>query len=144
MTNTRQSSTPQTVHFFSFLTNYAVPRSLVLSTRSSWVSCGRPRGAGSQPKTTSSYARLLHYSHVHFAGERLCRRGCGCSAACTMFRGLVVTFCDVHYAELTVVAPLRGVRVAHSCRRASTTSDFIIWAFRCGRLAFGRSYSSRV
>ena len=43
-----------------------------------------------------------------------------------------------------VLWPFRGAHVAHPYKRASTTSDHTIRALRGSRLAFGRSYSSRV
>ena len=90
MSNTRRFSATHSVYYFSF---YPGPRSLALTTLPSWVNCGRPCGA--VPLTpTSSCAQLLRYSHIQFAGGRLCRRECGCSATCTRRLGFEATSCD--------------------------------------------------
>ena len=127
--NSRRSSATQSVHSFSFPLG---PRFSVFSNSPDMTlfgnTCGHPCGAAPPTTTTSSCARLFRCSRIRFTGGRLCRRGYACSATCTRLsesKQHPMVCC----AELGVVA-LQGVHISNPYRRASTTSDFTIRAFR--------------
>ena len=71
------------------------PRFPALPIWPSWVTCCRPWGAAPPTTTAFSCPRLFRYSHIWFAGGRLCRRGCGFLATCTRLLGFGATSCDV-------------------------------------------------
>ena len=86
MPNSRQSSATQSVHYFSFPRFPAFSSSPDM-TLLAYRTCGHPCGVAPPTTITSSCARLFRCSRIRFAGGRVIRRGCVCSATCTRLLG---------------------------------------------------------
>ena len=106
MPNSRRSSVTQSVYYFSFPPG---PRFPAFSSSPDVTLLGNVWSPmwSSAPDNNHLLVRtvLFRCSLIRFAEERLCTRGCACSATCTRLLGFGATSCGVLYGTWCSAGP---------------------------------------